>query len=160
MCPRGEMLVRVEKWVKSNIRCHSCMPHVSHHHNSGPHSAFPPCPSHSTHIYPLQITAGNRGWHHSIVGVDDRNYVHPQKFMECAVQVAALLLIMKIQVGHQNLEYWKDMEKVMIKSFAVTTLLCCYMLSPTTTGCSWWHRQKWDVWISMDILHLHCCTMP
>lgn len=80
-------------------------------HNSGQHLAFPACPSHSTHIYPLQVTAGNRGRNNSIVSVDDRNYVHPQQLMERAIQVATLLLIMKIQVGDQNLQEWKIKEE-------------------------------------------------
>lgn len=86
--------------------------HDVHHHNSGQHLAFPACPSHSTHIYPLQVTVRNRGWYNSIVGVDDRNYVHPQQFMECAVQVATLLLIMKIQVGDQNLQKETEIKRI------------------------------------------------
>lgn len=80
-----------------------------HHHDSGPHVAFPTCPAHSTHIYPLQVTARNRGRNNSIIGVDDRNYVHAEQFMESAVQVAPLLLIVKIQVGDQNLQKWTEM---------------------------------------------------
>lgn len=59
---------------------------------------IPSIPAPSTHIYPLQVTVRNRGRNYGIVGVDDGNDVHPQQFVERAVQVAALLLVVKIEV--------------------------------------------------------------
>lgn len=56
-----------------------------HHHDSGQHLAFRACPLYSTHIYPLKITVRNSRWNNGIIGVDYRNYVHPQQLMECAV---------------------------------------------------------------------------
>lgn len=56
-----------------------------------------------THIYPLKITVGLSWGDNSIVRVDDGDDVHPEQLVECAVEVSALLLIVEVQVGHQNL---------------------------------------------------------
>lgn len=53
----------------------------------------------NTHIYPLQVTVRNRGGYNSVIGVNDRNDIHPKQLVQGAAQVAALLLIMKIQIG-------------------------------------------------------------
>lgn len=53
----------------------------------------------NTHIYPLQVTVRHWGGYNSVVGVNDRNDIHPKQLVQGAVQVAPLLLIMKIQIG-------------------------------------------------------------
>lgn len=60
--------------------------------------------SHSTYIDALQVTVGHSRCNNSIIGIDNGNNVHPQQFMKGAVQVTSLLLIMKIQIGDQNLQ--------------------------------------------------------
>ena len=62
--------------------------------------SFPAC---STHIYPLQVTVGHRGGDHGVVGVDDGDNVHPQQLVQRAAEVAPLLLVVEVQVGHQDL---------------------------------------------------------
>lgn len=57
-----------------------------------------------THIYPLKITVGLSWGDNSIVGVDNGDDIHPKQLMQCAVEIPALLLIVEIQVGHQNLK--------------------------------------------------------
>lgn len=64
---------------------------------------FPARPTPGTHINPLQVTVGDRGGHDGVVGVDDGHDVHPQQLVQGAVQVAALLLVVKIQIRDQNL---------------------------------------------------------
>lgn len=57
-----------------------------------------------THIYPLKITVGLSRGDDSVIGVDNGDDVHPKQLMQCAVEIPALLLIVEIQVGHQNLK--------------------------------------------------------
>lgn len=70
---------------------------------SQPHYAFPACPSQYTYIYPLKVTVWNRGRYNCVIGVDDGHYVHAQQLVEGAVQVATLLLIVEVEVRHQDL---------------------------------------------------------
>lgn len=57
-----------------------------------------------THIYPLKITVGLSWGDDSVIGVDNGDDVHPKQLMQCAIEIPALLLIVEIQVGHQNLK--------------------------------------------------------
>ena len=61
-----------------------------------------------THIYPLQVTVGLRRRHHSIVGVDDGHDVHAQQLLQGAVQVLPLLVIVEIQICHEDLTEEED----------------------------------------------------
>lgn len=56
-----------------------------------------------THIYPLQVAVGLRRGHHSIIGVDDGHDVHTQQLLQRAVKVLPLVVIMEIQICHQDL---------------------------------------------------------
>lgn len=73
-------------------RCHCC----HHHQQRQPHDLC-------THIYPLQVAVGLWRGHHSVVGVDDGHDVHAQQLLQRAVQVLPLLVIMEIQICHQDL---------------------------------------------------------
>lgn len=73
-----------------------CCHHQHHHDQRHPHTVF-------THIYPLKVAVGLRWGNHSIICVDDGNYVHAQKLLQCAVQVLPLLVIVEIQICHKDL---------------------------------------------------------
>ncbi len=75
---------------------HPCCHRRHHHHQRRPHAVC-------THIYPLQVAVGLRWGHHSVIGVDDGHDVHAQQLLQCAVQVLPLLVIMEIQICHQDL---------------------------------------------------------
>lgn len=57
-----------------------------------------------THIYPLKITIGLSWGDNSIICIDNGDDVHSEKFMKCSIEVSALLLIVEIQIGYQNLQ--------------------------------------------------------
>ena len=63
-----------------------------------------------THIYPLEIAIGLCLRDNSIVCVDNGDDVHSEKLMKSPIEVPALLLIMEIQIGHQNLKGLKRMK--------------------------------------------------
>lgn len=77
-------------------RQHTCC-HRYHHHQQ--RHALSLC----THIYPLQVAVGLRRGHHSVVGVDDGHDVHTEQLLQRAVQILPLLVIMEIQICHQDL---------------------------------------------------------
>lgn len=63
----------------------------------------PPPHAICTHIYPLQVAVGLRRGNHSIISVDDGHDVHAQQLLQCAVQVLPLVVIVEIQICHQDL---------------------------------------------------------
>ena len=63
-----------------------------------------------THIYPLEIAIGLCWRDNSIVCVDNGDDVHSQKLMKSPIKVSALLLIVEIQIGHQNLRGLKRLK--------------------------------------------------
>lgn len=63
-----------------------------------------------THIYPLEITIGLCWGDDSIICVDDGDNVHSEELMKCPIEVPALLLIVEIQIGHQNLNELKRLK--------------------------------------------------
>lgn len=83
--------------------------------------------SQSTHIYPLKVTIGNSWCDNSIIGVNNGNNVHSQKFMKGAVQVTTLLLIVKIQIGDQNLQEKKEINHYNL-SIAFFATSKCFIL--------------------------------
>lgn len=69
------------------------------------HHQYQCCPPKAicTHIYPLQVAIGLWRGHNSIVGVDDGHNVHAQQLPQGAVQVLPLVIIVEIQICHQDL---------------------------------------------------------
>lgn len=57
-----------------------------------------------THIYPLEITIGLSRGDNSIIRVDNGDDVHSEELVKCPIEVPALLFVVEIQIGHQDLQ--------------------------------------------------------
>lgn len=89
-----QIFLQLTSTKSSNNSCCHC-----HHHH------YQCCPPKAicTHIYPLQVAIGLWSGHHSIVGVDDGHDVHAQQLPQGAVQVLPLVVVVEIQICHQDL---------------------------------------------------------